>query len=40
LNPAIGIADYADDTDGEALAGDGDLTGSVNRGERREAANS
>jgi hypothetical protein len=31
-NPAIGTADYADDTDGQALDGDCDLTGSVSNG--------
>jgi hypothetical protein len=29
LDPEIGTADYADDTNGQALAGDGDHTGSV-----------
>ncbi len=28
----IGTADYADDTDGQALAGEGDHTGSVSKG--------
>ena len=32
LNPAIGTADYADDTDGQALAGDCDHPGSVSNG--------